>query len=112
MSEKQVRDAIAKWNEQTGPRTGDWCETTDGSVNRISHVDETSIRLADLEGRFSLGPDGRVGYSGGFLPGPPIAISSLEPLTKKERGVFKFFSPGEPPADLTENCRVFKQGKP
>ena len=28
-------EQIARWNQQRGPRVGDWCETKDGGLHRI-----------------------------------------------------------------------------
>jgi len=39
-------EQIARWNQQRGPRVGDWCETKDGSLHRIGGVRGGKIRLA------------------------------------------------------------------
>ena len=31
-------EQIARWNQQRGPRVGDWCETKDGGLHRIGGV--------------------------------------------------------------------------
>jgi hypothetical protein len=31
-------EQIATWNQQRGPRVGDWCETKDGGLHRIGGV--------------------------------------------------------------------------
>ena len=51
-------EQIARWNQQRGPRVGDWCETKDGGLHRIGGVRGGRIRLASPSGRFSLGSEG------------------------------------------------------
>ena len=75
-------EQIARWNQQRGPRVGDWCETKDGGLHRIGGVRGGRIRLASPSGRFSLGPEG-VTYFGIFVDHPAIPTSSL--LKQPER---------------------------
>ena len=95
-------EQIARWNQQRGPRVGDWCETKDGGLHRIVGIRAAGIRLASPSGRFSLGSEG-VTYSGIFLEYPAIQPSSLEQ------------QPGRKPSaihqpHLTVQCRIFKEG--
>ena len=69
-------EQIARWNQQRGPRVGDWCETKDGGLHRIGGVRGGRIRLASPSGRFSLGSEG-VTYFGIFIDHPAIPSSSL-----------------------------------
>jgi hypothetical protein len=73
-------EQIARWNQQRGPRVGDWCETKDGGLHRS--VRGGRIRLASPSGRFSLGSEG-VTYFGIFIDHPAVPTSSL--LKQPER---------------------------
>src|SRR5262249_24226712 len=59
-SQKEVRmsnthdEQIAKWNQQRGPRVGDWCETKDCGLHRIGGARGGRIRLASPSRRLSL----------------------------------------------------------
>jgi len=92
---------IARWNQQRGPRVGDWCETKDGGLRRIAAVSGGKIRLASPSGRFSLGSEG-VTYFGIFVDHPAIPTSSL--LQQPERKPGAIHQPR-----FTVDCRVFKE---
>ena len=94
-------EQIARWNQQHGPRVGDWCETKDGSLHRIGGVRGGRIRLASPSGRFSLGSEG-VAYFGIFIDHPAIPTSSL--LKQPERKPGAIHQP-----HFTVDCRVFKE---
>jgi hypothetical protein len=94
-------EQIATWNQQRGPRVGDWCETKDGGLHRIGGVRGGRIRLASPSGRFSLGPEG-VTYFGIFIDHPAIPTSSL--LKQPERKPGAIHQP-----HFTVDCRVFKE---
>jgi len=94
-------EQIARWNQQRGPRVGDWCETKDGGLHRIGGVRGGRIRLASPSGRFSLGPEG-VTYFGIFIDYPAIPTSSL--LKQPERKPGAIHQP-----HFTVDCRVFKE---
>lgn len=106
-SQKEVRmsnthdEQIARWNQQRGPRVGDWCETKDGGLHRIGGVRGGRIRLASPSGRFSLGSEG-VTYFGIFIAHPAIPTSSL--LKQPERKPGAIHQP-----HFTVDCRVFKE---
>ena len=93
-------EQIARWNQQRGPRVGDWCETKDGGLHRIGGVRGGRIRLASPSGRFSLGSEG-VTYFGIFVDHPAIPTSSL--LKQPERKPGAIHQP-----HFTVDCRVFK----
>ena len=94
-------EQIARWNQQRGPRVGDWCETKDGSLHRIGGVRGGKIRPASPSGRFSLGSEG-VTYFGIFVDHPAIPTSSL--LKQPERKPGAIHQP-----HFTVDCRVFKE---
>src|SRR5262249_50123039 len=75
-------EKIARWNQQPGPRVGDWCEGKDGGLHRIGGGRGGRIRLASSSGRLSLGSEG-VTYFGIFIDHPAIPTSSL--LIQPER---------------------------
>jgi hypothetical protein len=93
-------EQIARWNQQRGPRVGDWCETKDGGLHRIGGVRGGKIRLASPSGRFSLGSEG-VTYFGIFIDHPAIPTSSLLKAGAQARC--------NPPATFHLDCRVFKE---
>jgi hypothetical protein len=94
-------EQIARWNKQSGPRVGDWCETKDRGLHRIGAIRGGSIRLAGSSGRFALEPDG-VTYSGLLLDHPAIQISTLMRQPGSKSGAIH-----QP--HLTVQCRVFKE---
>jgi hypothetical protein len=94
-------EQIARWNQEPGPRVGDWCETTDRGLHRIGAIRGGSIRPAGPSGRFALEPDG-VTYLGLLLDHPAIQISALVRQPRRKPGAIH-----QP--HFTLRCGVFKE---
>jgi hypothetical protein len=76
-------EQIARWNQQRGPRVGDWCETKDGGLHRIGGVRGGRIRLASPSGRFSLGSEGVTYF--GIAPMPVDVRRNIAPACRGGR---------------------------
>jgi hypothetical protein len=99
-------EPIAKWNENAGPRVGDWCILKSGAQYRFGRDLGDSFQLADQSGIFALGSDGTVTYSGAILDYPSIQKSSLAQQSERTMGSLQH---GANSAHSMTPCRVFKE---
>ena len=104
---------LSKWNENKGPRVGDWCLMLDGTERRFTHDWGDSIQTTYSKqggGSFYLG-DGYMSYSGSLDPAIQKDCFQLTRETRNARVWFfhhDFWGAGRG-VEFTVPCRVYQQ---
>jgi len=103
---------VAQRDTLKGPRVGDFVNTDDGRLVRISQIWPESVQLSE-SGSWYLGESGYVSFSGGLEPS--FRRSELRPIDSLRGGAFWFFHHGEARAhngvNVTIPCRVYRRVK-